>query len=74
MPQVAPESVEAPADGRGDLVAAHVRRQLVERRPAILGAADRVIVLDGRPAARLSIAPQLEQLVLARLILVERRA
>ncbi len=43
---------------------AHVVHELVEGRPAIVGAADAVAdVLDGRPAAGGHIPPQVLQLV-----------
>ena len=50
-------------------MAPHVGDELVERGPTVLRAADALVdVLDGAPAARRDVAPQLEQLVLGGLV------
>jgi hypothetical protein len=69
MAQIATEAIEPPADDSADAMPAHIPRQLVEYWPAIFGAADRLIdVLDGLPTSSLDVAPKLEELVLAGLI------
>ncbi len=70
MPQIATETIEPPAHDALNTMTTHVGDELVERWSPILRAADAgVDVLDGRPAARVDVAAQFQQLVLGRLIL-----
>src|SRR5262249_54553945 len=69
-PQIAAKPIEPPAHYGLYLTSSGVADELVERRPAILRAANAVVnVLDCGPAARIDVPPQLEQLILGGLIL-----
>jgi hypothetical protein len=69
MTKVATEPVETPADDALQPVPTDISNELVERWPSVLRAADTSVhELDGGPAARLHVPPQLEQLVLGCLI------
>ena len=69
VPQVSPEPIESPADDRVHLVPSHISRELVERRPPILGPTHAVVdELHGRPTAGLDITSKLEKLVVTSLI------
>src|SRR5262249_40851456 len=69
-PQIAAKPIEPPAHYGLYLTSSGVAEELVERRPAILRAANAVVnVLDCGPAARIDVPPQLEQLILGGLIL-----
>jgi len=69
VPQGAPEAVQSPAHQHVEPSPLRIPQQGIERRPAILRPADPgVDVFGGRPAARLTVAPEFRQLVLGRLL------
>ena len=70
MPQVPPEAVEPPADEHIEPPPLGVPDQIIERRSALLRAADALIDVFAadRPPPRLDVSPQLHQLVFAVLI------
>jgi len=63
------EPIEFPAHDDIQLSALHVGHELVEGWAAVLRSTDsRINVFGGLPVARLAVAAQLQQLVLARLV------
>lgn len=71
MPQIAPKSIQPPANQYIEPSPLRVSDQGVQRRPTILRAADAAVhVLGDCPASRLSVLPQFLELVFR--FLVER--
>jgi hypothetical protein len=70
VPQVAPEAIQSPAQDGVDVAALRVRLQGIQRRPALLCAADAVIDVlgDYLPPAGGGVAAELEELVFGLLI------
>jgi hypothetical protein len=69
VPQIASEAIQPPADHDVEPAASGVLREVIQRGPAILRAADSPVhVLVPRPAAGLQVAAELLQLVLRLLV------
>src|SRR5687768_12174124 len=69
MPEVSAKTIEPPAHDRVNPVVADVAREPVERWAPVLRAGHALVhVLRSDPPARFDVAPQLEELILRRLI------